>query len=85
MKQEILDHMIAANQKWRELEQAGYHSGGWDPQTDQTAIFKGKYPNATLAGYMDRKTLAITWIDPPVSPIFSEYTHTERMEPSNEI
>ena len=65
MRQEILDHMIASNKKWHELEQAGYHSGGWDEKTNQVAIFQGSYPHAVLVGYMDHTTLEISRLTPP--------------------
>ncbi len=55
-------HMCAFSEKMEELKKQGYRSGGWDKETDTTAIVKvGKVPHENrIVGYMDRN-LNIAW------------------------
>lgn len=46
--------------KMRELESQGYRSGGYDFDTDSTAIVKGMGPDSRIVGYLHRD-LTVTW------------------------
>ena len=56
---EIREHMIRFLEIIHDLEKKGYHSGGVDNDFSRTAIFKGEYPNAELAGYIYKKDLFV--------------------------
>lgn len=58
----IREHQRAFNEKMAELEKQGLRSGGWDEETDRTAIVKlGKYDlENRIVGYIDRD-LNIEW------------------------
>lgn len=55
----IRDHMEKFLEIIHDLEKKGYHSGGVDNAFTKTAIFKGEYPNAELAGYIHKKDLTV--------------------------
>lgn len=50
------EHIREFNRKMCELKSRGYYSGGWDRETDKTAICK----DGKIVGYMDRE-LNIEW------------------------
>lgn len=50
------EHMRMFLEKMKDLEAKGYYSGGWDSQTNKTAISK----DGKIVGYMD-KDLNIEW------------------------